>query len=60
MKKVRQIEKCGKGKFQRKIKNNMKIQTKNEWTRKEREKNKNELEKVFGMWVVKLLYAIMI
>jgi hypothetical protein len=38
----------------------MKIEIKNEWTRKEREKNKNELEKVFGMWVVKLLYAIMI
>jgi hypothetical protein len=28
--------------------------------KKEREKNKKELEKVFGLSVVKLLYAIMI
>ena len=31
----------------------MKIETKNEWTGKEREKNKKELEKVFGLQVVK-------
>jgi hypothetical protein len=35
MKKVRKIERCGRGK--------------NEWTRQEREKNKKELKKVFGL-----------
>ena len=38
----------------------MKIETKNEWTRKEREKDNKELEKVFRLWVVKLLHALMI
>jgi hypothetical protein len=38
----------------------MKIETKNEWTRKEREKDNKELEKVFRLWVVKLLDALMI
>ena len=54
MKKVRQIERCGKRKYQRKIKFKIyEIETKNEWIGKEREKNKKELEKVFGLQVVK-------